>query len=62
LEPVFEELDEMGFIDGDERRGSAADMFPQTYWNTPLAASDPVLRMLSDVGGINQVPYGTNFL
>jgi 6-methylsalicylate decarboxylase len=31
------------------------------YWDTALAASDPVLRMLRDVAGINQVLYGTDF-
>ena len=36
-------------------------MFRRIYWDTALAASDPVLRMLSDVAGINQVLYGTDF-
>jgi aminocarboxymuconate-semialdehyde decarboxylase len=51
----------MGFIAGAEQRGSAADMFRRIYWDTALAASDPVLRMLRDVAGINQVLYGTDF-
>ena len=37
------------------------DMFRRTYWDTALAASDPVLRMLRDVAGIGQVLYGTDF-
>ncbi len=41
----------MGFIAGAEQRGAAADMFRRVYWDTALAASDPVLRMLSDVAG-----------
>jgi 6-methylsalicylate decarboxylase len=41
--------------------GAAADMFRRIYWDTALAASDPVLRMLRDVAGINQVLYGTDF-
>ena len=57
----FAIIDEMGFIAGGERRGSAADMFRRTYWDTALAASDPVLRMLRDVAGIGQVLYGTDF-
>jgi predicted TIM-barrel fold metal-dependent hydrolase len=51
----------MGFIVGGEQRGAAADMFRRVYWDTALSASDPVLRMLRDVAGINQVLYGTDF-
>src|SRR5260370_5125441 len=51
----------MGFIAGGEQRGAAADMFRRIYWDTALAASGPVLRMLRDVAGINQVLYGTDF-
>src|ERR1700733_12484017 len=57
----FAIIDEMGFIAGGEQRGAAAEMFRQIYWDTALAASDPVLRMLRDVAGINQVTYGTDF-
>jgi len=51
----------MGFIAGGEQRGTAADMFRRIFWDTALAASDPVLRMLRDVAGIKQVLYGTDF-
>jgi 6-methylsalicylate decarboxylase len=57
----FAIIDEMGFIPGGEQRGTAADMFRRTYWDTALAASDPVLRMLRDVAGLGQVLYGTDF-
>ena len=57
----FAIIDEMGFIAGGELRGAATDMFRRIYWDTALAASDPVLRMLRDVAGINQVLYGTDF-
>jgi epsilon-lactone hydrolase len=57
----FAIIDEMGFIAGGEQRGTAADMFRRIYWDTALATSDPVLRMLRDVAGINQVLYGTDF-
>ncbi|MGA3189284.1 MAG: amidohydrolase family protein [Bryobacteraceae bacterium] len=57
----FAIVDEMGFIPGGDQRGSAADMFRRIYWDTALAASDPVLRMLRDVAGIDQVLYGTDF-
>src|SRR5882672_11575024 len=56
----FAIIDEMGFIAGGEQRGTAADMFRRMYWDTALAASDPVLRMLRDVAGITQVLYGTD--
>src|SRR5882724_10201778 len=57
----FAIIDEMGFIAGGEERGTAADMFRSIYWDTALSASDPVLRMLREVAGINQVLYGTDF-
>ena len=57
----FAIIEEMGFIPGGEQRGTAADMFRRIYWDTALAASDPVLRMLRDVAGMNQVLYGTDF-
>src|SRR5689334_20658666 len=44
----FAIIDEMGFIPGGEQRGPAADMFRRIYWDTALAASNPVLRMLRD--------------
>jgi predicted TIM-barrel fold metal-dependent hydrolase len=57
----FAIIDEMGFIAGGEQRGTAAEMFRRIYWDTALSASDPVLHMLRDVAGINQVLYGTDF-
>ena len=36
-------------------------MFRRIYWDTALAASNPVLRMLRDVVGIDQVLFGTDF-
>jgi 6-methylsalicylate decarboxylase len=57
----FAIIDEMGFIAGGEQRGTAAEMFRRVYWDTALAASDPVFRMLRDVAGIGQVLYGTDF-
>jgi predicted TIM-barrel fold metal-dependent hydrolase len=57
----FAIIDEMGFISGAEQRGTAADIFRRIYWDTALAASDPVLRMLRDVVGIDQVLFGTDF-
>jgi 6-methylsalicylate decarboxylase len=37
------------------------DRRPALVDDTALAVSDPVLRMLCDVAGINQVLYGTDF-
>jgi 6-methylsalicylate decarboxylase len=54
-------IDEMAFIPGSEERGAVASMFRRMYWDTALAASDPVLRMLRDIVGIDQVLYGTDF-
>jgi 6-methylsalicylate decarboxylase len=57
----FAIIDEMGFVAGGEQRGTAADMFRRMYWDTALAASDPVLRMLRDIAGISQILFGTDF-
>jgi predicted TIM-barrel fold metal-dependent hydrolase len=57
----FEIVDKMGFIPGGEQRGTAADMFRRMFWDTALSASDPVLRMLRDVAGIDHILYGTDF-
>jgi predicted TIM-barrel fold metal-dependent hydrolase len=57
----FAIIDEMDFIAGAAQRGTAADMFRRMYWDTALAASDPVLRMLGDIAGLDHVLYGTDF-
>ena len=57
----FAIIDEVGSSPGGQQRGAAADMFRRMYWDTVLAVSDPVLRMLRDVAGISQVLYGTDF-
>jgi 6-methylsalicylate decarboxylase len=61
LSARFTIIDEMGFVPGEAERGTAAEMLRRIYWDTALAASDPVLHMLRDVAGINQVLYGTDF-
>jgi 6-methylsalicylate decarboxylase len=57
----FAIIDEMAFVPGGDERGTAADMFRRMYWDTALSASNPVLRMLRDVAGIDQVLFGTDF-
>ena len=57
----FAIIDEMGFVPGGEQRGTAADMFRRMYWDTALAASDPVIRMVREIAGIDHVLHGTDF-
>jgi aminocarboxymuconate-semialdehyde decarboxylase len=61
LSARFAIIDEMGFVPGAEQRGTAASMFRRMHWDTALSASDPVLRMLRDIVGIDQVLFGTDF-
>jgi predicted TIM-barrel fold metal-dependent hydrolase len=61
LSARFSIVDEMGFIPGGDERGTAAHMFRRMYWDTALAASDPVLRMLREIAGLDQVLFGTDF-
>jgi hypothetical protein len=61
LTASFAIIDEMGFIAGGEQRDAADEMFRRTYWDTALAASDPVLRMRRDLAGTSQVLYATDF-
>jgi predicted TIM-barrel fold metal-dependent hydrolase len=58
----FAIVDEMQVVpDPDGRRGSAADTFRRLYWDTALAWSDPVLRMLRAVVGMDRVVYGSDY-
>jgi predicted TIM-barrel fold metal-dependent hydrolase len=75
LEPVFEELEHRKAV-VDVHPNPSPDAvahslglpdnlldfptFRRIYWDTALGAGDPVLRMLRDVIGINQVLYGTD--
>jgi predicted TIM-barrel fold metal-dependent hydrolase len=36
-------------------------MFRHVYWDTALAMSDPVLRMLRDVAGTDRIVFGSDF-
>ena len=57
----FAIIDEMGFVPGGDERGSAADMFRRMFRDTALSVSDPVLQMLHDVAGAEQISFGTDF-
>lgn len=54
-------IDAMGVIPAAEHRRSASDTFRSLYWDTALSWSDPVLRMLRDVVGMDHVVFGTDF-
>jgi predicted TIM-barrel fold metal-dependent hydrolase len=54
-------VDEMNVIPGAEERGPVADTLRRLYWDTALSYRDPVLRMLRDVVGLDQVLFGSDF-
>ena len=54
-------VDEMGVIPGAEQRSSAAETFRRLYWDTALSWSDPVLRVLRSVVGIDHIIFGTDY-
>jgi 6-methylsalicylate decarboxylase len=57
----FAIIDEMNVIPGAEARGTAAETFRRLYWDTAASWSDPVLRLLRDVVGLDRVVFGTDF-
>jgi predicted TIM-barrel fold metal-dependent hydrolase len=54
-------VDEMRVISGAQTRASAAETFRRLYWDTALSWSDPVLRMLRSVVGIDHVLFGSDY-
>jgi predicted TIM-barrel fold metal-dependent hydrolase len=54
-------VDEMNVIPGAEERGTVADTLRRLYWDTALSYRDPILRMLRDVVGLDQVLFGSDF-
>jgi predicted TIM-barrel fold metal-dependent hydrolase len=57
----FSIVDEMNIIPGGDERGPAADTLRRLYWDTALSYRDPMLRMLRDVVGMDQVLFGSDF-
>lgn len=57
----FSIVDEMNFIPGAEQRGTAADALRRLYWDTALSYGEPILRMLRDLVGLDQVVFGSDF-
>src|SRR5579859_2142880 len=51
----------MNVILGGEERGPVADTLRRLYWDTALSYRDPILRMLKDVVGLDQVLFGSDF-
>jgi aminocarboxymuconate-semialdehyde decarboxylase len=51
----------MNVIPGGEARGPVADTLRRLHWDTALSYGDPVLRMLRDVVGLDQVLFGSDF-
>jgi 6-methylsalicylate decarboxylase len=54
-------VDEMNVIPGAEERGPVASTLRRLYWDTALSYGDPILRMLRDVVGLDQVLFGSDF-
>jgi predicted TIM-barrel fold metal-dependent hydrolase len=54
-------VDEMNVIPGGEERGPVADTLRRLHWDTALSYRDPILRMLRDVVGLDQVLLGSDF-
>jgi predicted TIM-barrel fold metal-dependent hydrolase len=54
-------VDEMNVIPGGEGRGPVAETLRRLYWDTALSYRDPILRMLRDVVGLEQVLFRSDF-
>ncbi|HLZ83179.1 MAG TPA: amidohydrolase family protein [Caulobacteraceae bacterium] len=54
-------VDAMNVIPGAEERGTAADTLRRLYWDTAISFGDPILRMLRDIVGLDQVLFGSDY-
>src|SRR3984957_12697060 len=54
-------VDAVNVIPGAKERGPVADTLRRLYWDTALSFGDPVLNMLRDVVGLDQVLFGSDF-
>jgi 6-methylsalicylate decarboxylase len=57
----FAIIDEMGSIPGGETRGTAAATLRRLHYDTALAYGAAVLNMLTEVVGLEQVLFGTDY-
>ena len=48
-------------IPGAIERGAFTDALPRLFWDTASAFSDPVLRLLRSVTGLDNVVFGTDY-
>ena len=54
-------VDAMNVIPGAEERGTAADTLRRLYWDTAISFGDPILNLLRDVVGLDQVLFGSDY-
>jgi predicted TIM-barrel fold metal-dependent hydrolase len=54
-------VDAMNVIPGAEERGTAADTLRRLYWDTAISFGDPVLNMLREIVGLDQVLFGSDY-
>ncbi len=54
-------VDTMNVIPGAEERGTAADTLRRLYWDTAISFGDPILNLLRDVVGLDQVLFGSDY-
>jgi predicted TIM-barrel fold metal-dependent hydrolase len=57
----FSIVDEMNIIPDGGEPGPAADTLRRLYWDTAMSYRDPMLRMLREVVGMDQVLFGSDF-
>jgi len=57
----FAIVDEMKVIPGGDERGTAADTLRRLYWDTAVSWHPPILQMLRDVVGMDQVLFGSDY-
>jgi aminocarboxymuconate-semialdehyde decarboxylase len=57
----FAIVDEMNVIPGAAERGPFAEAAKRLHWDTASAFSDPVLRLLRSVTGLDNVVFGTDY-
>jgi 6-methylsalicylate decarboxylase len=57
----FDLLESVATLPGAQTRPSARDQFRRLYWDTALSFTDPVLHLLRDVVGIDQIVFGSDY-
>ena len=57
----FAIIDEMNVIPGGESRGTAEATLRRLHWDIALSFTPPVLNMLKEVAGLDQMLFGTDY-